>query len=89
MNLKLFQSMRKELYISALITFISVLLIIAGFFSPPIGKIDGSVLSAVGELFAFSALWQFAVAVCKGKGVNLRHGNTEINIKKDDEKKDN
>ena len=88
MKLKLFQSMRKELYISALITFISVLLIIAGFFFPPIGKIDGSVLTAVGELFAFSALWNVTIAICKGKGVNLRHGNTEINIK-DDEKKDN
>lgn len=80
--------MRKELYISALLTFISVLLIIGGFFCPPMGEIDGSVLTAVGELLAFATLWNATVAVCKGKGVNFRHGNTEINIK-DDEKKDN
>lgn len=72
--------MRKELYISALLTFISVLLIIGGFLCPPMGEIDGSVLTAVGELFAFATLWNATVAVCKGKGVNFRHGNTEVSI---------
>lgn len=83
--------MRKELYISALLTFISVLLIIGGFFCPPMGEIDGSVLTAVGELFAFATLWNATVAVCKGKGVNFKHGNTEVSINdnKDDDTKGN
>lgn len=81
--------MRKELYISALLTFISVLLIIGGFLCPPMGEIDGSILTAVGELFAFATLWNATVAVCKGKGVNIRHGNTEVNINDEDDTKRN
>lgn len=85
-QIDIFQSMRKELYISALLTLISVFLIISGFYCPPMGEINGSVLTAVGELFAFATLWNATVAVCKGKGVNFKHGRTEININ-DDEKK--
>lgn len=81
--------MRKELYISALLTFISVLLIIGGFLCPPMGEIDGSVLTAVGELFAFATLWVTTIAVCKGKGVNLKHGNMEVSINDNDDTKRN
>lgn len=79
--------MRKELYISALLTFSSVILIIGGFFCPPMGEIDGSILTAVGELFAFATLWNATVAVYKGKGVNFRHGNTEVSINDADEER--
>ena len=76
--------MRKELYISIVLTLVSVLLIVLGFILPPTGEIDGSVLTAVGELFGFATLWNATVAVCKGKGVNITHGKTSINVDADE-----
>ena len=35
---------------------VSVAMIVGGFFVPPLGVIDGSVITAVGELLAFAAL---------------------------------
>ena len=40
----------------AICFFVSVGLIIGGFFVPPMGVIDGSVLTAVGELLLFPTL---------------------------------
>lgn len=38
--------------------FLSIFLLVGGFFSPPMGVIDGSILSAVGLLLAFATLSQ-------------------------------
>ena len=46
----------------------SVLLIIASFFVPPLGVIDGSILAAVGELEGLGVLWIVLRAVEKGTG---------------------
>ena len=40
----------------AICLFTSIALIVGGFFVPPMGVIDGSVLTAVGILFAFGTL---------------------------------
>ena len=62
------------------LTIISVCLIILSFIIPPTGVIDGSVLAAVGELFAFAALGVFLQAVNSGKRASVRHGETELSI---------
>lgn len=59
---------------------LSAALIIAGFCVPPTGKIDGSVLTAVGELFGFATLEIVFIAIKKGVDANIRHGNTEVTI---------
>ena len=59
---------------------VSVGLIVAGFIVPPTGVIDGSVLTAVGELFAFAALSQLPFVIASGKGITLNHGNTSISV---------
>ena len=41
----------------------SVFLIVAGFFVPPTGEIDGSVLTAVGELLVFPTIAYGARAI--------------------------
>lgn len=41
--------------VSVIVLFFGMALITAGFIVPPIGAIDGSVLTALGELFAFTA----------------------------------
>ncbi len=62
------------------LTATAVVLIIAGFLVPPMGIIDGSVLMAVGEIFAFAALWVFFVAIQKGLSAKVRHNNTSLTV---------
>ena len=45
----------KTFYVSLIL---SILLLVGGFLSPPLGILDCSVLSAVGLLFAFATLAQ-------------------------------
>ena len=59
---------------------VSTGLIVAGFIVPPTGVIDPSVLTAVGELFAFAALSQLPYVIASGKGITLNHGNTSISV---------
>lgn len=59
---------------------ISIALVVAGFLVPPTGKIDGSVLTAVGELFGFATLEVVLIAIRKGVDATLRHGKTEVAI---------
>lgn len=58
-------------------------LIITSFFIPPLAVVDGSVLAAVGEIFAFAALGEVAAAIERGHSASISHGNTTIEIKKD------
>lgn len=59
---------------------LSVALIVGGFFVPPMGVIDGSVLTAVGELIAFPALAFGMRAVELGYALRLQHGETTLEI---------
>ena len=63
-------------------------LIITSFFIPPLAVVDGSVLAAVGEIFAFAALGEVAAAIERGHSASITHGNTTIEIKKEEEKED-
>lgn len=55
-------------------------LVIAGFCVPPYAEIDGSVLTAVGELFAFPTLWTVWHGIDKGIDAKFTHGNTSVTI---------
>lgn len=72
----------KNVFLVCLLT--SVGLILASFVTPPMWIIDGSVLAAVGELFAFAALGEVAEAVARGHSASISHGNTTIEIKKEE-----
>jgi uncharacterized membrane protein len=52
---KIKQFFSKPKSISTCVLIFGVCLIIAGFCVPPVGVIDGSVLTGLGEIFAFSA----------------------------------
>ena len=57
---------------------ISLLLIVGGFLLPPMGIIDGSVLTAVGELLMFGVLAQLPAiidAAKHGKSIKLTKGD--------------
>lgn len=65
--------------------FVSVGLIIGGFFVPPMGVIDGSVLTAIGELLLFPTLLYAYRAIELGLSVKFQKGETSIEITKHDE----
>ena len=63
------------------ITFaVAIALIVGGFFVPPMGIIDGSVLTAVGELVLFPALAFGMRAVELGYDLRLSHGNSSMEV---------
>lgn len=67
---------------------VSIALIVGGFFVPPLSKIDGSILTAVGELFGFATLEVVYHAIKKGVDARVRHGNTEVTVGDIDKKGD-
>lgn len=65
--------------------FVSVGLIVGGFFTPPMGAIDGSCLTAVGELLLFPTILYAYRAIELGLSVKFQKGETSIEISKQDE----
>ena len=63
--------------------FISIALIVGGFFVPPIGVIDGSVLTAVGLLLMFGVIAQIPTilnAVREGQSIKLTKGDFSAEV---------
>ena len=63
---------------------VTLVLMLLGFYLPPMGEISPSVLEAVGWLFGFAALAKFCdtvnTAVKAGYDAKVHHGDTEIEI---------
>ena len=57
---------------------ITVGLFIGGFFCPPMGQIDGSVLTGGGILFAFATLGVAGQNLAYGKDVVFKKGDVEV-----------
>ena len=55
-------------------------LIIGGFFVPPTGIIDGSILTATGELAAYAALAELPSLFNQKGNVKIKKGDTEITV---------
>ena len=63
------------------ITFVlSVLLIVGGIFCPPIGVIDGSVLSAVGLLLMFATIDKIPEAIKAGRNLKIQKGDFSAEV---------
>ena len=60
--------------------FVSVGLIVGGFFVPPMGVVDGSVLTAVGELLLFPTLLYGYRAIEMGLRVKFQRGETSVEV---------
>ena len=65
--------------------FVSVGLVVGGFFVPPMGVIDGSCLTAVGELLLFPTILYAFRAIELGLTVKFHKGDATIEISKDDD----
>lgn len=62
---------------------VSILLIVGGFFCPPIGIIDGSVLTAVGLLLMFALLAQIPRIIEEarnGKSIKVQKGDFSAEV---------
>ena len=70
--------MRRAVF--AICFFVSVALIVGGFIVPPLGSIDPSCLTAVGELLLFPTLLYGFRAVELGMKVKFQKGETAIEI---------
>jgi hypothetical protein len=66
----------------AICFFVSVALIVCGFIVPPLGAIDPSCLTAVGELLLFPTILYAYRAIELGLTVKFNHGDTSIEITK-------
>lgn len=64
---------------------VAVGLMIGGFFTPPQGAIDGSVLTGIGELVLFPTVRYAYIAIKLGLRVKFQKGETSIEISKDDD----
>lgn len=69
----------------AICFFTSVALIVCGFIVPPLGSIDPSCLTAVGELLLFPTLLYGFRAIELGLRVKFQKGETSIEISKHEE----
>mgnify|MGYP006372790193 FL=1 len=64
---------------------VTIGLLIGGFFTPPMGVIDGSVLTAAGLLFAFGTLAQIPIIIEVAGYAKISRGDTTIEISRDEE----
>lgn len=71
--------------VTAICFFVSVVLLVAGFVLPPLGVIDGSVLTAVGELLIFPVIVYGFRAIELGLEVKFTKGDASVEITKDDD----
>lgn len=62
----------------------SIGLLIGGFFVPPMGVIDGSLLTAVGLLLIYALLAQLPTILESAGYAKITSGNTTIEISKED-----
>lgn len=70
--------MNKNTFWICLIT--SICLIVGGFLVPPLGIIDGSVLTAVGLLLGFAVVGVIMNAMLHGADMKITKGDTTIEL---------
>ena len=66
---------------------ISIVLFVGGFFCPPIGQIDGSVLTAGGILLGFATIAIAGQNLANGKEVTIKNGDIEISVDEERDKR--
>lgn len=75
---------RVDKYIFFVCLAFSIALFIGGFFCPPMGEIDGSVLTASGILFAFATLAVAGQNLANGKEVVFKKGDIEVSVENEE-----
>lgn len=73
----------------AITTLFAIVLFVGGFFVPPMGVIDGSVLKAGGILLGFGSVAQVPELARHGTDVTIQHGQTSLSVNNPDKEDDN
>lgn len=68
---------------------VSLVLIVAGFIVPPLGIIDGSVLTAIGLLLMFAIAEKIPEAIKAGKSIRLTKGDFSAEVDTPPQQPDN
>ena len=74
----------KYFIIAIIMVLVAIGLVIAGFLVPPLGVIDGSVLTAVGEIVFLVTIFFVWDCVTKGKIAKIKKGDLEASISDND-----
>lgn len=74
----------KSSVLFAITTLFAVVLFVGGFFVPPMGVIDGSVLKAGGILLGFGSVAQVPELARHGTDVTIQHGQTSLSVNNPD-----
>ena len=74
----------KYFIIAVIMALVAIGLVIAGFIVPPLGVIDGSVLTAVGEIVFLVTIFFVWDCVTKGKIAKIKKGDLEASISDND-----
>ena len=74
----------KYFIIAIIMALVAIGLVIAGFLVPPLGVIDGSVLTAVGEIVFLVTIFFVCDCVTKGKIAKIKKGDLEASISDND-----
>lgn len=72
-------------YIFLVCLSVAIILFVGGFFCPPMGVIDGSILKASGILLGFASLAVLAQAIHNGKSISFTKGDMEVEVGEDDD----
>ena len=59
---------------------VSIALGVGGFFCPPLGSIDGSILTFIGLLLGYATLAVAGQNLANGKDVTFKHGDTSVTV---------
>lgn len=79
------RSCRAETKAAIVLSAVSAAMLLGAAFTPPMWIIDGSIIAAVGELFAFAALFKASEAIDRGIDAKVTHGNTTIELNNPDD----
>ena len=74
----------KYFIIAIIMALVAIGLVIAGFLVPPLGVLDGSVLTAVGEIVFLVTIFFVWDCVTKGKIAKIKKGDIEASISDND-----
>ena len=74
----------KSSVLFAVTTFAAIGLFVAGFFVPPMGVIDGSVLKAGGLMLGFASVAQVPELARHGTDLKIQHGQTSLSVNNPD-----
>lgn len=82
--MKRLKTMNRKVFYICLIA--SIALMVGGFFCPPLGIIDGSVLTGVGCLLGFATLNVVMMGIGSGTDIHVEKGDLHIDVDNKNEK---